>query len=109
DQEPHRNATCQSDGANGGHNQVTEHEQDPGDADEDRHHDAERRVKEKDPPPHTPFADVGFFALERDEQKISSENKMDDADHDENREAFPNFSGAHDGDVADEHVPNFFV
>src|SRR6202011_507954 len=84
DQQPHRNPARQGDGADSGHDQVTEDEQDAGDADKNRHDDAEGGVEEKIPPAHAPTEAVCFLALEGNEQEILPEDKMDNPDRDKN-------------------------
>jgi hypothetical protein len=95
--------------ANRGHDQIAEHKQNAGDADESGHHDAEGGVKEKIPPAHSPTPPVSFLSLKGDQQEIFPENEMDGADDKKNGQAFPDFCCAHDGDVADEHVADLFV
>ena len=99
----------QIDSANRRHNQITEDEQNAGDADETRHDQTEDRVKEKIPPAHAQTFFVSRIAIEGDEQKISAQNEMENTDDDKKCEAFPNFTRRHEQNISDEHVFDFLV
>jgi hypothetical protein len=90
-------------------NQITKNEQNAGDANEACHHQAENSVEEKIPPTHTQTFLVSRIAIERNQQKISAQTEMEDADNGKKREAFPNFMRRYEQNISDKHVLDFLV
>ena len=92
----------QIDSANRWDNQITKDEQNAGDANEACHHQTEDGVEEKIPPTHTQTFLVSRIAIERNQQKISAQTEMEHADSDKKCEAFPNFMGRYEQNIANQ-------
>src|SRR5439155_247220 len=97
------------DSANGRDNQITEHEQNAGDANKARHDQTKNGVEEKIPPAHAQTFLVSLITIERDEQERAAQNEMEDADRNEKRKAFPNFMRRYEQNIANQHVLDFLV
>src|SRR4029077_20796128 len=81
-QQPRARAARQIDAANRRHDQITEYKKYSGDSDKDSHDQPKAGVKQKVPPSHPQSFLVGAIAIKRDEQKISAQNEMENADRD---------------------------
>src|SRR5207249_11909334 len=101
--------TGEIDPANGGHNQIAEHEQHPGDADKTGDDEAERRIKKKVPPANSQPLLISPVPIEGDEQEIPAEDEMQNADDCKKSEAFPYLQRCDEQDISNQHLFDLLI
>src|SRR5215469_12657886 len=102
--EPGADAVGKQHSADGGNDQVAEHQQHAGDRHGRGHDETEGSVKKEVPEPDVDSLPLGLGGVGRNQEKFVPENVMEDADGTVEQGSFPDLSPGNGQDVADQHV-----